>query len=152
MCKSCKYFDDLDDGGWANISVARCSQDVVFCRKLANELGFTETKPTVLWEDNDGCLSLELVITEEGESISLWGFSSSLITWQGYSELALCCVQGLIDGPWNEILPMASASANETSNLWWNTVGFGWFLDFVEYCLSVCATGYNLRADWVTSS
>ena len=42
----------------AVISAARCSQDVVFCRKLANELGFTETKPTVLWEDNNGCLSL----------------------------------------------------------------------------------------------
>ena len=53
------------------ISAARCSQDVAFCRKLGNELGFTQTKPTVLWEDNDGCLSLELVITEEGASISL---------------------------------------------------------------------------------
>ena len=44
----------------AVISAARCSQDVAFCRKLANELGFTQTKPTVLWEDNydNGCLSL----------------------------------------------------------------------------------------------
>ena len=40
------------------ISVARCSQDVAFCRKLAYELGFMQTKPTVLWEDNNGCLSL----------------------------------------------------------------------------------------------
>ena len=39
------------------ISAASCSQDVAFCRKLANELGFTQTKPTVLWEDNNGCLS-----------------------------------------------------------------------------------------------
>ena len=54
----------------AVISATRCSQDVTFCRKLDNELGFTETKLTVLWEDNDGCLSLELVITEEGASIS----------------------------------------------------------------------------------
>ena len=30
------------------ISAASCSQDVAFCRKLANELGFTQTKPTVL--------------------------------------------------------------------------------------------------------
>ncbi len=40
------------------ISAASCSQDVAFCRKLANELGFMQTKPTVLWEDNNGCLSL----------------------------------------------------------------------------------------------
>jgi hypothetical protein len=36
------------------ISVVRCSQDDVFYRKLANELGFMETKITVLWEDNNG--------------------------------------------------------------------------------------------------
>ncbi len=40
------------------ISAARCAQDVTFCRKLANELGFVQTKPTILWEDNTGCLSL----------------------------------------------------------------------------------------------
>ena len=40
------------------ISAASCSQDVAFCRKLANELGFMQTKPTVLHEDNNGCLSL----------------------------------------------------------------------------------------------
>ena len=40
------------------ISAASCSQDVAFCRKLANELGFVQTKPTVLHEDNNGCLSL----------------------------------------------------------------------------------------------
>jgi hypothetical protein len=32
-------------------------QDVAFCRKLVNELGFKQTKPTILWEDNNGCLS-----------------------------------------------------------------------------------------------
>ena len=40
------------------ISAASCAQDVAFCRKLANELGFVQTKPTILWEDNKGCLSL----------------------------------------------------------------------------------------------
>jgi hypothetical protein len=40
------------------ISVSSCAQDVAFCRKLADELGFKQTKPTILWEDNNGCLSL----------------------------------------------------------------------------------------------
>ena len=82
-------------------------------------------------------------------------FEVSVYLWlhrQGYSDLALCCFQGPASGPWNEILPMASASANETSTLWRSALGFGWFLAFIEYCLSMCATGYNLRADWVTSS
>jgi hypothetical protein len=43
----------------------------------------------------------------------------------GYSKLALCGFKGLIDGPWKEILPMTSASANETSTLWRSTGGFG---------------------------
>jgi hypothetical protein len=38
------------------ISVVSCAQDVSFCRKLVDELGFKQTKPT--WEDNNGCLSL----------------------------------------------------------------------------------------------
>jgi hypothetical protein len=41
------------------ISAASCAQDVTFCRKLANESGFKQTKPTILWEDNNGCLSLD---------------------------------------------------------------------------------------------
>ena len=40
------------------ISAAKCSQDAAFCRKLANEPGFMQTKPTVLLEDNNGCLSV----------------------------------------------------------------------------------------------
>jgi hypothetical protein len=40
------------------ISAASCAQDVAFYRKLVNELGFVQTKPTILWEDNKGCLSL----------------------------------------------------------------------------------------------
>ena len=40
------------------INVTSCVQDVAFCRKLADELGFKQTKPTILWEDNNGCLSL----------------------------------------------------------------------------------------------
>ena len=41
------------------ISAASCAQDVAFCRKLANELGFVQTKPTILWEDNKRLFSLE---------------------------------------------------------------------------------------------
>ncbi len=33
--------------GFELISAASCSQDVAFCRKLANELGFMQTKPTL---------------------------------------------------------------------------------------------------------
>jgi hypothetical protein len=40
------------------ISAESCDQDVAFCRKLADELGFKQTKPSILWEDNNGCLSL----------------------------------------------------------------------------------------------
>ena len=40
------------------VSAARCFQDVAFCRKRANELGFMSSKSTVLLEDNNGCLSL----------------------------------------------------------------------------------------------
>jgi hypothetical protein len=40
------------------ISAASCAKDVAFCKKLANELGFVQTKPSILWEDNKGCLSL----------------------------------------------------------------------------------------------
>ena len=40
------------------ISAAGCSQDVAFCRKLANGIGVMQTKPTVLREDSNGCLSL----------------------------------------------------------------------------------------------
>ena len=35
-----------------------CIGAVAYCRKLADELGFKQTKPTILWEDNNGCLSL----------------------------------------------------------------------------------------------
>ena len=87
------------------VHVLRKQSQVVSCaimRKLANELGFLQTKPTVLWEDNNGCLSVVQTGHYRGRSKhSLWGFSSSLITWQRYSELALCDYQGPIGGPWN---------------------------------------------------
>ncbi len=40
------------------ISVGSCAQDVSFCRMLTDELGFKQTKPIILSEDNNGCLSL----------------------------------------------------------------------------------------------
>ncbi len=60
------------------ISAASCAQDVAFYRKFANELGFVQTKPTILLEDNKGCLSL--VTTVAGANISRFDFSSFLIT------------------------------------------------------------------------
>ncbi len=44
---------------WNNALVHwSCVQDVSFCRKLTDELGFKQTKPTILWEDNNGLFEL----------------------------------------------------------------------------------------------
>jgi hypothetical protein len=40
------------------ISVASCAQEVNFCRKLATELGFIQTGPTPIDEDNIGAITL----------------------------------------------------------------------------------------------
>ncbi len=51
MIENYKYSDNVDYR-----SEASCAQDVVFCEKLTDEMGFNKTKPTILWEDNNGCM------------------------------------------------------------------------------------------------
>jgi hypothetical protein len=36
------------------IALSACAADVVYCRKLANELGFLQLRPTIIHEDNLG--------------------------------------------------------------------------------------------------
>jgi hypothetical protein len=38
----------------ALITASVCAQKVLYCRKLANELGFLQIAPTLLFEDNHG--------------------------------------------------------------------------------------------------
>jgi hypothetical protein len=40
------------------ITGCACAQEVLFCRKLANELGFLQIAPTLLFEDNHGAICL----------------------------------------------------------------------------------------------
>ena len=40
------------------ISVAYCSTEVVFLRKLTQELGFVQVSPTIIFEDNNGAIVL----------------------------------------------------------------------------------------------
>ena len=36
------------------IALCACAADVAYCRKLANELGFLQLRPTIIHEDNLG--------------------------------------------------------------------------------------------------
>jgi hypothetical protein len=40
------------------ISAAHCAAEVAFLRKLAEELGFHQVSPTIIYEDNNGCIAL----------------------------------------------------------------------------------------------
>jgi hypothetical protein len=40
------------------IVACACAQEVLFCRKLAHELGFLQIAPTLLYEDNHGAICL----------------------------------------------------------------------------------------------
>ena len=40
------------------IALCSCAADVAYCRKLANELGFLQLRPTVIHEDNIGAKQL----------------------------------------------------------------------------------------------
>ena len=35
-----------------------CATEIAYCRKLADELGFLQLKPTILYEDNQGAKAL----------------------------------------------------------------------------------------------
>ena len=40
------------------ISVVYCSSELAFLRKLAQELGFVQVSPTIIFEDNNGAMAL----------------------------------------------------------------------------------------------
>ena len=40
------------------ISICSCATEIAYCRKLADELGFLQLKPTILYEDNQGAKAL----------------------------------------------------------------------------------------------
>ena len=40
------------------ISGAHCATEVAFLRKLAEELGFIQVSPTIIYEDNNVCIAL----------------------------------------------------------------------------------------------
>ena len=40
------------------IALCACAADVAYCRKLANELGFLQLRPTIIHEDNFGAKQL----------------------------------------------------------------------------------------------
>ena len=40
------------------ISAAYCSAEIAFLRKLAQELGFAQVSPTIIFEDNNGAMAL----------------------------------------------------------------------------------------------
>jgi hypothetical protein len=40
------------------ISICACATEIAYARKLANELGFLQVKPTILYEDNQGAKAL----------------------------------------------------------------------------------------------
>ncbi len=51
------------------ISAAYCAIEVVFLRKLDQELGFVQVSPTIIFEDNNGLLHLAIrVILTPGRS------------------------------------------------------------------------------------
>ena len=40
------------------ISICACATEIAYARKLANELGFLQVNPTILYEDNQGAKAL----------------------------------------------------------------------------------------------
>jgi hypothetical protein len=40
------------------IALCACAADIAYCRKLANELGFLQLRPTIVHEDNIGAKQL----------------------------------------------------------------------------------------------
>jgi hypothetical protein len=44
----------MSSAGAELIALCACAADVAYCRKLANELGFLQLRPTLIHEDNLG--------------------------------------------------------------------------------------------------
>jgi hypothetical protein len=70
------------------ISAAYCAAEVAFIRKLAQELGFVQVSPTIIFEDNNGAIALgnsghfkDWNSTETLASISA---ASACVVWRNY--------------------------------------------------------------------
>ena len=111
------------------IIAASCAQDVVFCRKLADELGFKQTKPTILWEDNNGCLSLAKSGHYKGRS--------------KHFEIRFRFISDYVDRGLLELRHVDSK--DQLVDLGTAKVGFIWIT-------RVCVTEYILRVDCDTYS
>ncbi len=64
------------------IAACACAQEVLFCRKLANELGFLHIAPILLFEDNHGAICLAQHGHFKGHSKHLdlrWKFTNDCI-------------------------------------------------------------------------
>jgi hypothetical protein len=64
------------------IAVCACAQEVIYCRKLATELGFLQVAPTRVYEDNHGaiCLAENGHFKGRTKHVHLrWGFVSDCI-------------------------------------------------------------------------
>ena len=55
------------------VSAGRCTQTVAWLRRLLDQLGFVQRKPTVLYEDNTGCIVLagDEVISQRSKHIDI---------------------------------------------------------------------------------
>jgi hypothetical protein len=60
------------------ISAAYIPAEIAFLRKLAQELGFVQVSPTIIFEDNNGLLHLTIRVILRGvPSILIYGISFS---------------------------------------------------------------------------
>ena len=68
------------------IALCACAVDVAYCRKLANELGFLQLRPTVIHEDNLGAKQIaDPEISKDAQSTSSYAGDFSITTSIGAS-------------------------------------------------------------------
>ena len=67
------------------ISAAYCAAEVAFIRKLAQELGFVQVSPTIIFEDNNGAIAL-------GNSGHFKGCSKHAKTLASPSAVSACVI------------------------------------------------------------
>jgi hypothetical protein len=71
------------------IAECACAQEVLFCRKLANELGFLQIAPTLLFEDNHGAICLTQHGHFKGRSKTRPAPALNIASASIYGDLAL---------------------------------------------------------------
>ena len=64
----------------AYLALERCAKDVIFFRQFASDLGFPQTSPTIILEDNQPAINLTIAhqITRKSQHIAL---KSRYIRW-----------------------------------------------------------------------